>query len=98
MRNNVKIAKELVKLAKSLVTASSFGGVNIYKVFAVADGVTLKLNNKKTARFIFSKNENGLIVMSCAKLVFDCTRRSEEECCRSEAERRKRKTCRRSAD
>ena len=51
MNRNVKIARELVRLAKSLVVASD--NVNLYRVFK-ADGMTLRLNHEDTAKFIFS--------------------------------------------
>lgn len=75
MNRNVKIAKELVKLAKSLVVASD---VNLHRVFK-ADGMTLRLNHEDTAKFIFSKSDGDSCVMSCEKIVFDCAKRSEEE-------------------
>lgn len=76
MNRNVKIARELVRLAKSLVVASD--NVNLYRVFK-ADGMTLRLNHEDTAKFIFSKSDGDSCVMSCEKIVFDCAKRSEEE-------------------
>ena len=76
MNRNVKIARELVRLAKSLVVASD--NVNLYRVFK-ADGMTLRLNHEDTAKFIFSKSDSDSCVMSCEKIVFDCAKQSEEE-------------------
>lgn len=77
MNKNVKIAKELVKLAKSLMIASD--NRNLYYVFKTTDGMKLKLNNRDTDKFLFSKSNDDSFVMSCKKIVFDCAKQSEEE-------------------